>query len=384
MEAMGGRLFFLWDELDTASDDPDIEQRLHELAARAEREAERMSRRYKGVAKHRAQKGLHHGCGKRAYGHGKDFRSLVEDEARLLQRAAKAVDGGKAVGAVAADWTKRGIATADGGKQWHHKVLTRMLISPRMIGKREFEGALIDIAYMPPILDEALWRRLRAKLVDNRRKLGPYESRELSNIALCAICGLPLKCDMDKRAGPIYVCKKRPSQPGACGGIVILVSKLDARVNDEVVAFLQDKRRAQALLDTHKLDTPEMAAIDAKYAELEDDKLTLERARFRPPQGEERLSEERYYELRAEIEREQEQLQRRRVVNRDAQPLREALREEWTVEGWEARPLEWRRAVIKLVCERIEVARKIGHGGARKGRLGAEHNPDRVKVKLAG
>ena len=57
MEEMGGRLFFLWDELDTASDDPDTELRLHELAARAEREAERTSRRYKLVAKHRAQKG---------------------------------------------------------------------------------------------------------------------------------------------------------------------------------------------------------------------------------------------------------------------------------------------------------------------------------------
>ena len=31
MEEMGGRLFFLWDELDTASDDPDTELRLHEL-----------------------------------------------------------------------------------------------------------------------------------------------------------------------------------------------------------------------------------------------------------------------------------------------------------------------------------------------------------------
>ena len=33
MEEMGGRLFFLWDELDTASDDPDTELRLHELVS---------------------------------------------------------------------------------------------------------------------------------------------------------------------------------------------------------------------------------------------------------------------------------------------------------------------------------------------------------------
>ena len=127
-----------------------------------------------------------------------------------------------------------------------------------------------------------------------------------------------------------------------------------------------------------------MAAINARYAELEDDKLALERAAFRPPQGVKRLPTERYWELRTEIEREQETQQRRRIVNRDAQPLREALRHNWTIEEWETRPLEWRRALIWLVVERIEVMRKIGHGGAEKGHLGAVHNPDRIKVKLAG
>ena len=128
---------------------------------------------------------------------------------------------------------------------------------------------------------------------------------------------------------------------------------------------------------------PEIAAIDARYAESEDDKLALERAAFNPPQGVKRLPTERYWALRTEIEREQEQLQRRRIVNRDAQPLREALRHEWTVEEWGSRPLEWRRAVIRLVVERIEVT-PTSQRGAAKGHLGAVHNPNRVKVKLAG
>jgi hypothetical protein len=127
-----------------------------------------------------------------------------------------------------------------------------------------------------------------------------------------------------------------------------------------------------------------MAAIDARYAELEDNRLALERAAFNPPQGVKRLPIERYWDLRIEIEWEQEQLQRRRYVNRDAHPLREALGQEWTVEDWRSRALEWRRAVIRLVVERIEVARKVGHGGAERGHLGAVHNPDRIKVKLAG
>src|SRR4029434_9496929 len=113
-------------------------------------------------------------------------------------------------------------------------------------------------------------------------------------------------------------------------------------VNEEVVAFLNDKQRAQALLDTHTLATPEAAAIDARYAELEENKLALERAGFNPPRGVTRLDTERYWELKTEIEREQEQLQRRRLVNRDAQPLREALQQTWTPQEWENTLLEWR------------------------------------------
>ena len=382
MEEMGGRLFFLWDELDTASDDPDTELRLHELVAYAEREAERTSRRYKLVAKQRAQRGLHHGSGNRAYGHTRDYRGLVDEEAKRLQQAAKAANEGKKLWAIAAEWTEQGVPTVMGKNRWHAKSLMSMLTSPRMVGMREYGGALIRVEYMPPILDEELWRRLRTKLLDNPRPRGPGESRELTDIALCAICGLPMISGSD-RAGVVYLCKRRPSQPGACGGVVILVSHLDAKVNEEVIAFLNDKPRAQALLDTHKLDTPEMAAIDARFAELEDNKLQLERATFNPPQGVKRLPLESYWELRSEIEREQEQRQRRRVVNRDALPLRKALGREWTIEGWRAEPLEWRRAVIRLVVERIEVT-PAPRRGAEKGHLGAVHNPDRVKVKLAG
>jgi DNA invertase Pin-like site-specific DNA recombinase len=381
VEAMGGRLFFLWDELDTASDDPDIELRLHELVARAEREAERTSRRYKLVAKHRAQKGLHHASNHRPYGHTMDRRNLVDEEAAMLLQAAKAVDQGKAVWAIAEQWTRQGVPTVRGGDHWDASVLKAMLVSARMIGKREYEGTLIDIEYCPPILPEELWRKVRAKLSAPRPR-GRRESQELSGIALCGICELPLASGMDRNK-PMYLCKKRPSVPGACGGVFILVANLDAKVDAEVVAFLNDKQRAQALLDQHRLQTPELAAMDARYAELEDNKLALERAAFNPPQGVKRLPTERYWELRTEIEQEQEQLQRRRIVNREAQPLREALRQEWTVQEWGSMPLEWRRAVVRLVVERIEVA-PAPQRGAAKGHLGAVHNPDRVKIKLAG
>jgi DNA invertase Pin-like site-specific DNA recombinase len=383
MEAMGGRLFFLWDELDTASDDPDTELRLHELVARAEREAERTAKRYKHAAQHRARKGLPQTGGVRPYGHTIDWLHLVPEEAENLHKAALQIVEGKSPFAIAADWTKRGLPTVRGGTIWQHGTVREILRSARMIGKREYDGVLIDMPDVPPILPEELWRQVREILAPNYRTMGRRESRQCSNIALCSVCSLPLASNVD--AGrPTYVCKRRPSQPGACGSVSISGKRLDDRVNSELVAFLKDKERVQAILDQHKLDTPEMAAIDARFAELEDNKLALERAAFNPPQGVTRLPTERYWQLRSEIEREQEQLQRRRVVNREAQPLKDALKHDWTIEAWLAKPVEYRRTIIKLVCERIEVDKAPMKGGGVKGTQGPHFDASRIRMRFVG
>jgi DNA invertase Pin-like site-specific DNA recombinase len=384
LEEMGGRLFALWDELDTADDDPEsnTELRLHELVARAEREASRTSQRYKLAAKHRARKGLHQPGSRRPFGHTVDWRSLVPHEAELLNEAALRVVGDQAVYAITRDWTARRIPTATGNTQWQHDVLRQMLLSARMVGKREYDGALIDLPDVPAILPEHLWRQVCEKLAPKRQRVGRRESRQLSNIALCGICGLPLTGDTDDGAFT-YVCKKRPAEPGACGGISARAGLVDVRVDEEVVAFLNDRPRVEALLRQHRLEGPEMDAIDARYAELEENKMALEEAAFNPPAGVKRLPRERYWELRTQIEREQERLQRRRVVNREAEPLKAALKQTWTVESWRAKPLEWRRAILRLVTERIEVARDLGRGGAKKGQYGGTFDPERVRVKFA-
>jgi hypothetical protein len=46
----------------------------------------------------------------------------------------------------------------------------------------------------------------------------------------------------------MYLCRRRPSQPGACGGVFILVSNLDPKVDEEVVAFLNDKQGGVPLM----------------------------------------------------------------------------------------------------------------------------------------
>jgi hypothetical protein len=333
--------------------------------------------------KHRARKGLPHRGGNRPFGHSDDWRGLVAEEARLIQIAAQGIDTeAETPFSIARAWTNKEIPTPTGKTRWEPKNVAYLLRSPRLVAKTECEGVLYDMPGVPAILKEELWLRVREKLTAKRR-IGRRETRQLSNIAVCSVCGLELVSGLENNGAKVYVCKKRPSVPGACGSVNVRIDKLDARVNAEVVAFLNDKVRAQALLDTHRLETPEIAAIDSRYAELEESKLELEEATFNPPQGQRRLPLPRYYELREEIEREQGQLGRRRVVNRDAQPLKEALGREWTLEEWEAQAIEFRRAIVRLVVERIEVS-PVGRRGAAKGHFGAVPDPDRIKVKMAG
>jgi len=133
LEEMGGRLFSLEDELDTADDNPDsnTELRLHELVARAEREARRTSERMRLMARHRARRGLHQNGSRRPYGHTADWRSLVPHEAEVLNEAARRVVAGEAVFTIARDFTARAIPTATGKTTWQHDVLRQMLLNAR-------------------------------------------------------------------------------------------------------------------------------------------------------------------------------------------------------------------------------------------------------------
>jgi hypothetical protein len=124
-----------------------------------------------------------------------------------------------------------------------------------------------------------------------------------------------------------------------------------------------------------------MHAMDARYAKPQDSKMALEEAAFNPPADRKRLPRERYWELRTQIEQEQERLQRRRIMNRKAELLMAALKQAWTVESWQAKPLEYRRAIIRLVCERIEIHKPTVRG--QRGLYGTTFDPNRVRVKLA-
>jgi hypothetical protein len=62
--------------------------------------------------------------------------------------------------------------------------------------------------------------------------------------------------------------------------------------------------------------------------------------------------------------------------------LTETLSVDWTLEEWQGQSLKWRRDILKLVTERIEL-HKATKRGTKSGLYGSEFDPSRVVVEFA-
>ena len=192
----------------------------------------------------------------------------------------------------------------------------------------------------------------------------------------------PLITCHDGKGQAAYACKKRPPEPGACGGIWITRAFLDERVSEQAIAFLSDPKRIKAVLRRHE-SGPDVAAIHARMDELAESKLTLDQARYYPPPGKPRITDDRYYALLEQIESEERELSRSTAVGREASVLIEALDfGAQAAEVWAERAIEWRRRILKLICKRVEVTPFRGLYVKGK-RGGSSFDPERVSITFA-
>jgi site-specific DNA recombinase len=381
LEASGGRLFSLVEGIDTAAEGvPKVITNivLNILVALAEMESDNTSVRVALMHMDRARQGLPHRNSMRPFGHDESWFALVPEEVEYIHEAARRVLAGERINAIARDWTRRGVRTPRGATRWGPDTLKCILTSPRMVAQREYGETLFELEDVPPIMERDLWERLCDKL-KNRTEYSPAVSRLASGILHCgATCGLPLVGDRDRRGLPTYKCRKRRHERSACGGVEALCGPVDAVVGEQLVEFLNDRERVGALLRQHA-SGPEMEALHERIAEL-NDSLTALDAALNPPAGKPRMPLPRYWAQVESIEAERESITRRLAVTREASILAEALSVEWTEEEWTGRPLEWRRAILRLCVERMELEPR-GQGKGREGP--AVFDPERVRVKFS-
>src|SRR4029453_14129860 len=167
---------------------------------------------------------------------------VVDAEAKVIGEAADRVLAGEWVGAIAADFNSRGIATARGGR-WQAETLRRMLASPTVAGRRG-DGR----AAWPPVLDAPTWHALHGRIRDSRRSRGTVARVSLlAGVARCGRCDAKLITQRRETGARVYVCPS--TSRGGCGGVQVVADPLDGHVADRLLDELASPTFPAAVAD---------------------------------------------------------------------------------------------------------------------------------------
>jgi DNA invertase Pin-like site-specific DNA recombinase len=389
LRACGGRLLILdsdFGTIDTGDESKELQSAaflkiMHEMAQQAEAESQATSARITRWHIRRASRGNHHRGGVRAYGYTDDMLGLVTVEVELLKEASRRVREGEPIARITADWTRRGVLTAQ-GKLWHPRTLKQILTNPRLVGCREFGGQTYDLRDVPAVFERDEWETLCAKLAERSQHNGPRERHLCSNIAMCgAVCGFPLLAHNEGYGRMAYACQSRPKYPSACGGVSIDRAFLDEQVSQAAIGFLRERQRIQAVLDARTSEV-DLAELHAERERLNESERELVR-RLNPPRGVPRLPGALVDSELLRIAEERRDLDMRQAISTESGLLTEALGfGESAAKVWEERPLIWRRQMLTLICKRIEVMPFRGvYAKGKKG--GSQLDPSRLSVTFA-
>jgi len=105
-------------------------------ARRARNESEHKSERQRRANEQSAAAGKVNGGGMRPFGYAQDRRTVVTEEAGIVQECAERVLAGDSLRGVARELRARGAPTS-AGQDWQPRSLRQVLVSARISGRRE-------------------------------------------------------------------------------------------------------------------------------------------------------------------------------------------------------------------------------------------------------
>jgi site-specific DNA recombinase len=288
-------------------------------------------------------------------------RETVEGgEVQLIREAAERVLLGEALHAILMDWKERGIPTIT-GKPWRTAVLRRLLLSPRIAGLRQHQGATIGRATWPAILDTATHERLKVLLTDPVRQLNGGKlarSYLLTGLIYCGVCEQKLVARPRDDKRRCYCCPTGVNFNG-CGKIRRLAEPVEDLVREQLFAALDSQDWDMALQAAARTAEEGEAKERELLAKLKADDAALEaaeRAHFieRDLDGKPVLSRPRFLRIKQQLESSMEETRQKlgRVIGdlalasfpRGGEELRDA---------WEVGSLSWRRAFLTTYIERV-------------------------------
>lgn len=334
-------------DVDLATDDGRFMARI--LGAVARKESDDKSRRVRRKHLELAEQGKPVGSG-RPFGYLPDRVTVDQAEADLIREAARRVVDGDTVRSIVADWNRRAIPAAKGGR-WTQTSLRRVLTAPRVAGMRGLgRDTIVAKAVWEPILDEMTWRRVRLIVLDpDRRVNGGFGTRYLlTGLAVCGLCGHRLIARPHSQRKPCYCCTSDPGR-GGCGRIRVSSLHLDDEVAARVVAAYNDN----VLLETIRGQS--VPGNDEELlARVADDEATLDQ--LARDLANKLLTRSEWLAARQVIERRIGSV-RRLLVRRSA----DTVADRWAGHGvdlaaaWGTLNVEQRRAAIAAIVEEIRV-----------------------------
>ncbi|WP_104044515.1 recombinase family protein [Arthrobacter sp. ZGTC412] len=252
---------------------------LLEDAVDSEYESAKTSKRLQRDMRSNAEKGRPHG--KKIYGYRRikdsETGALVrvdphEEEAPVVQEAARRILAGETFYAIAKDFNERGIPprrmTMKAHRQglgWTPPAIKQMLTMPAYAAKRQHQGEIIGDAMWPPLIELNTWQKLQIVMSPpERKRTNDWPAKHLlTGIATCGVCGAPMRIGKqnagrrkDKVTGELlpkpvdengnelpypfyntYICVGVPGKTGF--HVAMRDSHLDAVVTELVLARLE-------------------------------------------------------------------------------------------------------------------------------------------------
>lgn len=271
---LGVRFVTVRDRLDSESASHEFQIRV--MSAVAKMESDTISARILSKHEELRQEGQWSG-GRRAFGLSEDWSELIPDEAALIQEAAERVIDGGGVTGIASDWNKRGIQTRS-GKRWDPSSVKRMLLSPRMVGRRRIGGELSPVG-MPAVLDEDTWQRVAVVLTNPERRHsdGNRVKHLLAGFLYCGRCGAKLHTHTKvQTARKVYSRRYQcMSLRGGCGTVSVSAEPTERYVQRVCSEYLGSTEFKQFTAERQAQHAKLLEDADALRVELAANKARL-------------------------------------------------------------------------------------------------------------
>lgn len=325
------------------------------LVSVARSEMEVKGARHKLANQQRAEQGLPHPA-RRAYGYESDGVTLRPDEVAVLREMASRFLSGWSYNEIAYDLNARGLTTAY-GSPFYSVAIRQILTRKRYAGIREHNGVDYPAAW-PAVFDSETWARIQYGIKERSAQYADRPKAKkylLTGLLYCGACGTPMvgMTTRDKSTRPLrrtYRCRGQGRvhrDEGGCGKVSRGAVPLHHFIRELVCARLDSPELAK-LLSGGKSDVlgtklHEREALMTRKNELVDMLAdgTLDKAGYKRAVSRVEAS------LRA-LDREVEQLSLHNA--RGLLGAGESVRE-----AWDRQTDGWRRKLLGLLIERIDV-----------------------------